>query len=93
MGTLAETEIVDYHLSFANPGKSQSNGSLPFPFSVNKYGILKFHYIYIYINIYVYVYICIYIYAAISNEKLKPRRFSLIRLPFAHSANESLSVC
>ncbi len=37
----------------------------------------------------------LYIYAAVSKEKLKPRRFSLIRLLFAHHANRSchLAVC
>jgi hypothetical protein len=43
MGTFVETAIVDYHLSFADQGKQtsvfrfrwqQTNGSLPFPFSV-----------------------------------------------------------
>jgi hypothetical protein len=42
MGTFSETVIVDYHLSFADQGKQpsvfvrlqQTNGSLPFPFSV-----------------------------------------------------------
>ncbi len=37
------------------------------------------------------MYIDISIYAAVSNGKRKPRRFSLIRLPFAHLANGSLS--
>jgi hypothetical protein len=45
MGTFAETAIVDYCLSFANRGKQtsvfrfrlqQTNGSLPFLFSVCK---------------------------------------------------------
>jgi hypothetical protein len=44
--------------------------------------------IYILISIYVYLYICIYIFAAVSNRKRKPRRFSLIRLPFTHRSNE-----
>ncbi len=90
MGPFAETEIVDYHLSFVNPGKQQTNGSLPFPLSVYKYAEVSLD-IYIFICTCVYMYI--YRYATISNGKLKPRRFSLIRLPFAHSANESLSVC
>jgi hypothetical protein len=43
MGMFADTAIVDYHLSFADQGKhtsafrfrlEQTNGSLPFPFSV-----------------------------------------------------------
>jgi hypothetical protein len=40
MGTFAGTAIVDYRLSFADQGKQtsvselQTNGSLPFPFSV-----------------------------------------------------------
>jgi hypothetical protein len=48
-----------------------------------------------YIDIsYIYISISIYIYAAVSNGKRKPRRFSLIRLPFANCANASLSfVC
>ncbi len=53
---------------------------------------------YIY-TVYVYVYIHLYIkymlpYTKISFGKWKPRRFSLIRLPFARFANGSLSfVC
>jgi hypothetical protein len=43
MGMIAETEIIDYHLSFADQGKQTSvfhfrlqptNRSLPFPFSI-----------------------------------------------------------
>jgi hypothetical protein len=55
-------------------------------------------YIYLYLDIspYMDIYICvsmyiyIYTYAAVSNEKRKPRQFSLICLPFAHHANRSL---
>ncbi len=45
-------------------------------------------YIYIYICVHIYIYISVY--AAVSNEKGEPRRFSLIRFPFAHCANGSL---
>jgi hypothetical protein len=45
-------------------------------------------YIYTY-HIYTHIYVCIC--AAVSNGKRKPRRFSFIRLPFAHRANGSLS--
>jgi hypothetical protein len=54
------------------------------------------YYIYVYINIYLYMftcmyaYTCIHIHTAVSNGKRKPRRFSLIRLPFAHCRNGSL---
>jgi hypothetical protein len=46
-----------------------------------------------YIDIYTYIYISIYIYIDISNgkQKWKPRRFSLIYLPFAHRANGGFS--
>jgi hypothetical protein len=38
-----------------------------------------------------YIYIYTYIYTAVLNGKRKLRRFSTIRLPFAHRANGSLS--
>jgi hypothetical protein len=57
------------------------------PFSVYIYWMLTYTYVYLYIYIYLYLYICV----AISNRKRKPRRFSLIRLPFAHCANGSSS--
>jgi hypothetical protein len=43
----------------------------------------------------IYMYVYTYIYIAISNGKSKPRRFSLIRLPFAYLTTEicRLSVC
>ncbi len=48
-------------------------------------------YIYTY-HIYTHIYVCIC--AAVSNGKRKPRRFSFIRLMFAHRSNGSLSfVC
>jgi hypothetical protein len=60
---------------------------------IDRYISILCIYIYIYIisiSIYIYIYICIY--TPVSNGKWKPRRFSLIRLPFAHRANGSLSV-
>ncbi len=48
--------------------------------------------IYIYIYTYIYISISVYIFTAVSNRKWKPRRFSLIRLPFAHRATGSLSL-
>jgi hypothetical protein len=36
------------------------------------------------------VYLYLYLYAAVSNGKLKPRRFFLIRLPFTHRENGNL---
>jgi hypothetical protein len=53
--------------------------------------IYIYTYIYIYRYIYIYIQIHIYIYTSISNGKWKPRHFSLIRLPFAHCTNGSLS--
>jgi hypothetical protein len=97
MGTFAKTAIVDYHLSFANQGKqtlfSVSVGSkqtevchFRFPFAANKWK-LPFSVSFIFRKY-------IYIYAAVSNRKQKPRQFFLIRSPFAHHANRSLSfVC
>ncbi len=51
-----------------------------------QFGFSLYIFIYSYIYIYVYIfYIYIYIlYAAVSNRKQKPRRFPLLRLPFAH---------
>jgi hypothetical protein len=88
MGTFAGTPIVDYHLSFTNQGKQTS---------VFRIYIYPYIFIYLYVNINLYaVYICVcvylYIYPAISNGKLKPRRFSLFCLPFAHRANGSLTL-
>ncbi len=40
---------------------------------------------------YIYLYIYIYKYAAVSNGEWKPRRFSLIRLPFDYRGNGILS--
>ncbi len=56
---------------------------------ISKY-ISTYLYIYIYI-LYIHIYIYIDRYTAVSNGKQKIRRFSLIRLPFAHRANGSLS--
>jgi hypothetical protein len=52
-------------------------------------------YIYVHIRIHTYtnIYTYMYIYAPVSNGKRKPRRLSLIRLPFAHRANGSFVVC
>ncbi len=54
-------------------------------------------YIYTYLYVYVYVYVYIYIYIYIlpfqmENGKRKPGQFSLVWLPFAHSANWNLSL-
>ncbi len=75
---------------FCRPRKT--NIHFPFPFSVcsKQKEIAVFRQIRCQC-IHIYIYLYIYIYAAISNIKWKPRRFSFIRLPFAHSANASLS--
>ncbi len=46
--------------------------------------------IYLYISVSMYISISIYMYAVVSNGK-QAQAFSLIRLPFAHHANRSLS--
>jgi hypothetical protein len=55
MGTFAEKAIVDYYLSFADKGKQisvfrfrlqQTNGSLPFPFSIYGKPVDFFYYPY-----------------------------------------------
>jgi hypothetical protein len=99
MGTSAETAIVDYHLLIANQGKQtsvfrfhlqQTNGSLPFPFSVCHFHLVSFLCVCggvgacVSVSIYIYIYLYLY-------ENWKPKRFSLIRLPFAHQ--RKLSVC
>ncbi len=53
-------------------------------------------YIDIHISIYIYIFISLFLYIYMlpfqtENRKRKPRRFSLILLPFAHRANGSLS--
>jgi hypothetical protein len=96
MGTFDETATVDYCLLFTTKENNfrflfaenkrkcaisifrLQQRELKFPFSVCIY-------IYIYIYIYKHAYIYIYVY------KRKPRGFFLIRLPFAHHANGSLS--
>jgi hypothetical protein len=80
MGTFAETTVVDYRLLFAD----QEN-KLPFFVSVysrqTEVAIFVSSVCWIYsINIF-----------QMGNGKQKPRRFSLIRLPFSHHANGSLS--
>jgi hypothetical protein len=44
---------------------------------------------YIYVHIHTYTYT---VYTTVSNQKQKPRHFSLIRLPFAHPTNVSLLI-
>ncbi len=89
MGTFAETVNIDYHLSFVGQGKQTSVfhfcfhqrtkvDCFRFPFAAYKRSSV-FH---------IYIYICRY--TAVSNGKWKPRRFSLIQLPFAHHTNIGL---
>jgi hypothetical protein len=93
-GHVFEPANIDYPLSFADQGKQtsvfcfrlqQTNGSCCLYFYTNTH--IHIAHIYIYTCIYTYI----YIYAVIPNGKLKPRRFSLILLPFAHRANGSLT--
>ncbi len=98
MGTFAETAIIDYHLgiycwptkenklllSISIRSKQTEVGRLCFLCTANKQK-LPFS-----ISSVIYL----YKYSAVKSRKLKSRRFSLIRLPFSHRANGSLSfVC
>jgi hypothetical protein len=47
--------------------------------------------LYIYINIFLYIYIYMSMPFQTENGKRNPRRFSIIRLPFARRANRCLS--
>jgi hypothetical protein len=62
--------------------------------SIYKYiDLCIYRFIYIYMHIYIYIYIYIYLYLLLfqkKNGKRKPKRFSFIRLPFAHRTNGSL---
>jgi hypothetical protein len=100
MSTFTERANVDCRLSFAENKRKfaasvsrlqQTNGSCcHFPlFQI--YGIYIPVHIYLYIYLYIYIYI--HIYVAVSNAKWnwQPRQVSLIRLPFAHHADGSLS--
>ncbi len=62
---------------------------LPVCIHTYRNGTIYISCIYVHINIYKYKYICIY--TVVSRGKWKPGRFSLIRLPFAHRTNGSLS--
>jgi hypothetical protein len=85
MGTFVETAIVNYSLFIVcRPRKTNFRGFAP-----NKRLDIYSIYINIYVDIDIYIY-CI-LWRKKSYVKQKPRRFSLIRLPFAHLANESSS--
>jgi hypothetical protein len=51
---------------------------------------IYFHKFYSYLFIFIKLYLYLYSHVAILNGKWKPRRFSLIRFPFAHRANGGL---
>ncbi len=101
MDTFADTASV-YHISFADQGKQISIFfvcrkqievcRILFSFAANRQKLsfsvsAGFH-----LNIFIDIYV--YISTSASNEKWKPRQFSLIHLLFAHRANESsLFVC
>jgi hypothetical protein len=107
MGTFADTPNVDYRLLFADQGKNTSlfgfqktNGSLLFPFSacskqMENETTGNFHLFAAngkqkrqtsVCFLYIYKYICCHF-----KRKTEAQAISLIRLPFAHRVNESLS--
>jgi hypothetical protein len=101
MGTFAEqrSSIIVYHLptkdrkllvSFPSSGNKQK---LPFfvsfVFRVSVCVCVCMSVCVLYI-LYIF-FLNFYLYAAVSNGKWKHRQFSVIRLPFAHRANGSLS--
>jgi hypothetical protein len=102
MGTFAQTATVGYSLSFSGQGnqlpfsvfvygkrnhiyRERSTFTYTYIYHTCIYYICTYI-SYMYIS-YVYIYIHIYIYFRL---KRRPRRFFLIRLPFAHRANGSL---
>jgi hypothetical protein len=97
MGTFAETVIIDYHLSFATKenklpvfvsicSKQTKVCHFCLTLAANKRKLPFSEYIYIHIHMLkwqnIFIYIC-----SCSNGKRKSKRFTLIRLPFAHCAN------
>jgi hypothetical protein len=86
LGTFTESANVDYHLSFADEVEQTS-----ISICRKQREVCRFRF-------------CLkqtnrscrfpqYTYAAISNGKQKPKRISIIRLPFAHHANRKFAVC
>ncbi len=86
-----QTSFTVYYLA-------TKENNLPFYVHIFIYGKQNYMYLLYIYDLYIHIHILIninkhiHIYAAVLNGKQKPRHFSLIRVPFAHRKNRSLSI-